>query len=137
MQRGTLLGYYPTRRLTAMNGTRLWSLLIGAALVIAVAVPAAQTLGEKERFTAIAMVNNTRASGAGTVQIDVNRWSTPAERATLLDSLKKKGAEKLLDELKDMKSVGTIKTPDSLAYDLRFASETPLPEGGRRIVRAT
>jgi hypothetical protein len=36
-----------------------------------------------------------------------------------------------------MKSVGTIKTPDSLAYDLRFASETPLPEGGRRIVLAT
>ena len=120
-----------------MNGTRLWSLLIGAALVLAVAVPAAQTLGEKERFIAIAMVNNTRASGAGTVQIDVNRWSTPAERATLLESLKKKGAEKLLDELKDMKSVGTIKTPDSLAYDLRFASETPLPEGGRRIVLAT
>jgi hypothetical protein len=120
-----------------MNGTRLWSLLVGAALVIAVAVPAAQTLGEKERFTAIAMVNNTRASGAGIVQIDVNRWSTSAERATLLDSLKKKGAEKLLDELKDMKSVGTIKTPDSLAYDLRFASETPLPEGGRRIVLAT
>jgi hypothetical protein len=112
-------------------------MLIGAALAIAVAVPAAQTLGEKERFNAIAMVNNTRAAGAGTVQIDVNRWSTPAERTTLLDALKKKGAEKLLDELKDMKSVGTIKTPDSLAYDLRFASETPLPEGGRRIVLAT
>ena len=49
-----------------MNATRLWSMLIGAALVIAVAVPAAQTLGEKERFNAIAMVNNTRAAGAGT-----------------------------------------------------------------------
>jgi len=33
-----------------MTGTRLWSLLIGAALVLAIAVPAAQTLGEKERF---------------------------------------------------------------------------------------
>ena len=120
-----------------MTGTRLWSLLIGAALVLAIAVPAAQTLGEKERFTAIAIVNNTRASGAGTVQIDVNRWSTSAERATLMDALKKHGAEKLLDNLKGMKSVGTIKTPDSLAYDLRFASQTPLPDGGRRIVLAT
>jgi hypothetical protein len=120
-----------------MIGTRLWSLLLGAALVTAIAVPAAQTLGEKERFTAIAIVNNTRASGAGTVQIDVNRWSTSAERSTLLNSLKKKGAEKLLDELKGMKSVGTIKTPDSLAYDLRYANQTPLPDGGRRIVLAT
>jgi len=120
-----------------MIGTRLWSLLIGAALVSAIAVPAAQTLGEKERFTAIAIVNNTRASGAGTVQIDVNRWSTSAERATLMDALKKHGAEKLLDDLKGMKSVGTIKTPDSLAYDLRFANQTPLPDGGRRIVLAT
>jgi len=120
-----------------MTGTRLWSLLIGAALVLAIAVPAAQTLGEKERFNAIAIVNNTRAAGAGTVQIDVNRWSTSAERTTLLDALKKHGAEKLLDNLKGMKSVGTIKTPDSLAYDLRFASQTPLPDGGRRIVLAT
>jgi hypothetical protein len=120
-----------------MIGTRLWSLLIGAALVSAIAVPAAQTLGEKERFTAIAILNNTRASGAGTVQIDVNRWSTSAERATLMDALKKHGAEKLLDDLKGMKSVGTIKTPDSLAYDLRFANQTPLPDGGRRIVLAT
>ena len=120
-----------------MIGTRLWSLLIGAALVSAIAVPAAQTLGEKERFTAIAIVNNTRASGAGTVQIDVNRWSTSAERATLMYALKKHGAEKLLDDLKGMKSVGTIKTPDSLAYDLRFANQTPLPDGGRRIVLAT
>ena len=120
-----------------MIRTRLWSSLIGAALVSAIAVPAAQTLGEKERFTAIAIVNNTRASGAGTVQIDVNRWSTSAERATLMDALKKHGAEKLLDDLKGMKSVGTIKTPDSLAYDLRFANQTPLPDGGRRIVLAT
>jgi hypothetical protein len=122
---------------TPMIGTRQWALLIGAALVLAIAVPAAQTLGEKERFTAVAIVNNVRASGAGIVQIDVNRWSTSAERATLLDALKKKGADKLLDELKGMRSVGTIKTPDSLGYDLRYANQTPLPEGGRRIVLAT
>jgi hypothetical protein len=100
-------------------------------------MPAAQTLGEKERFTAIAMVNNTRVAGADIVQIDINRWSTAAERATLLDTLKKQGAGKLLDALQDMRSVGTIKTPDSLGYDLRYANQTPLPDGGRRIVIAT
>jgi hypothetical protein len=121
-----------------MYRARLWLLLIGTALLLTTsAVPAAQTSGEKERLTAIAVANNPGRSGAGIVLIDINRWSTPAERATLLNALKKEGADKLLDELEDAKSVGTIRTPDSLAYDLRFASETPLPEGGRRIVLAT
>jgi hypothetical protein len=110
---------------------------MGLVLLIGSAVPAAQTLGEKERFTAIAIVNNTRAAGADIVQIDINRWSTAAERTTLLNTLKKQGAGKLLDVLQDQKSVGIIKTPDSLGYDLRYASQTPLPDGGRRIVIAT
>jgi hypothetical protein len=122
---------------TSMYRTQLWFVLIGTALLVASALPVAQTSGEKERFTAIAVVNNARAAGAGIVQIDINRWSTAAERQTLLTTLKKQGAEKLLDALKDSKSVGIIKTPDSLGYDLRFASQTPLPEGGRRIVIAT
>ncbi len=96
-----------------------------------------QTLGQKERFTAVAIVNNNLGSGAGIVQIDVTRWSTQAERTELLNALKKSGAEKLLDTLQDMKPVGTIKTPDSLGYDLRYANQTSLPEGGRRIVLAT
>jgi len=120
-----------------MTGTRLWSMLIGAALVIAVVVPAAQTLGEKERFTAVAVVSNARASGSGIVQIDITRWSTAAERTSLLAVLKKDGAEKLLNALQDTRPVGIIKTPDSLGYDLHYANQTPLPDGGRRIVIAT
>ena len=120
-----------------MTGTRLWSMLVAAALFVAIAVPAAQTLGEKERFTAIAVVNNDRASGSGIVQIDINRWSTAAERDALLNTLKKQGAAKLLDALQGTKPVGIIKTPDSLGYDLHFANQTPLPDGGRRIVIAT
>jgi len=120
-----------------MRTTRLLPALMGLVLLIGSAMPAAQTLGEKERFTAIAMVNNTRASGSGIVQIDINRWSTSSERATLLTTLQKQGAAKLLDALQDMRPVGTIKTPDSLGYDLRYANQTPLPEGGRRIVIAT
>jgi hypothetical protein len=97
----------------------------------------AQTLGQPERFNAVAIVNNARASGAGTVQIDVTRWSSATERTRLLDILRSKGAEKLLDVLRDMRPVGTIKTPDSLAYDLRYAHETAGEDGGRRLVLAT
>ena len=60
---------------------------------------ASQTIGEPEEFTAIAIVNNNLASGAGTVLIRINRWSTEAERTRLIETLQKKGPEKLLDEL--------------------------------------
>lgn len=98
---------------------------------------AAQTLGSPESFTAIAMVNNTVASGAGTIQIRITRWSTPAERTSLVQTLLSKGPSATLDELRRTRSVGTIKTPDSLGYDLHFASQTPGEDGGRRIVIAT
>jgi hypothetical protein len=119
-----------------MTGTRLLSLLIVVLLAGLVALHS-QTLGQKERFTAVAIVNNNLGSGAGVVQIDITRWSAQSERTELLNVLKKSGAEKLLDALQDMRPVGTIKTPDSLAYDLRYANQTSLPEGGRRIVLAT
>ena len=97
----------------------------------------AQTLGEPEDFTAVAIVNNNLGSGAGTVLIHISRWSTEMERARLIETLQKKGPDQLLDELKDMRSVGTIRTPDSLAYDLRYAHQQPGADGGRQIVLAT
>jgi hypothetical protein len=36
-----------------------------------------------------------------------------------------------------MRPVGTIRTPDSLAYDLRYAHQRPGADGGRQIVLAT
>ena len=98
---------------------------------------AAQTQGAPESFTAVAMVNNTVASGAGTIQIRITRWSTPSERTSLVQTLLSKGPSATLDELRRTRPVGTIKTPDSLGYDLHFASQTPGDDGGRRIVIAT
>ena len=97
----------------------------------------AQTLGEPENFTATAIVNNNLGSGAGTVLIRVTRWSTEKERMQLIETLLKRGPERLLDELQDMRPVGTIRTPDSLAYDLRYAQQRPGADGGRQIVLAT
>jgi hypothetical protein len=108
-----------------------------ALLSVANSHTSAQTLGEPEDFTAIAIVNNNLASGAGTVLIHISRWSTDTERTRLIETLQKKGPEQLLDELQDMKSVGTIRTPDSLAYDLRYAHQRPGEDGGRQIVLAT
>ena len=74
---------------------------------------------------------------ASQVDIRISRWSTPAETQRLLTTLKEKGAEALLDAVRDAKSVGTIRTPGNLAYDLRFAAEEMLGDGMRRVVLMT
>jgi hypothetical protein len=98
---------------------------------------AAQTHGTPEKFTAVAIANNNLQSGAGTVLMSVERWSTDAERDKLVTTLRTKGPRALLDELQNMRPVGRIRTPDSLGYDLRYAQQTRGEDGGRNIVIAT
>jgi hypothetical protein len=94
-----------------------------------------QTMGQPEEFSAGAIdLNHGRT---GQIQMTVNRWSRPAERATLIAALLKKGPDGLLKALQDMKPVGTIRTPDTLGYDLRYAAQRPGVDGGRDIVFAT
>ena len=95
----------------------------------------AQTRGEPEQFNASYVDINTGRSGP--LQISVTRWSTPAERATLQQTLFKKGQDALLEALRDMRSVGRISTPGNIGYDLRFAEQRALPDGGREIILAT
>jgi hypothetical protein len=107
------------------------------ALLSAVPDASTQTMGEKEEFNATAIVNNEFGAGAGRVIMRVTRWSTEAERGLLTRTLLKGGANELLEVLQDQKPVGTIRTPDSLGYDLRYAHQEPADEGGRRVVLAT
>jgi len=97
----------------------------------------AQTSGQREEFSAAAIVNDNLGSGAGRVMMRVTRWSTEAERGRLTEALLTGGNDALLKALRDQKAVGSIRTPDSLAYDLRYAHEEPGEDGGRRIVLAT
>jgi hypothetical protein len=108
---------------------------LGLAVILSSSSIPAQTLGEREEFTAI--VNDNLGSGMGRVIMRVTRWSTEAERGMLARTLLKTGANDLLDVLREQKSVGTIRTPDSLGYDLRYAHQEPAEDGGRRVVIAT
>lgn len=110
---------------------------IGAAVILAGSSLPAQTMGEREEFTANAIVNDNLGAGMGRVIMRVTRWSTEAERGLLTRTLLKSGADELLGVLQDQKSVGTIRTPDSLGYDLRYAHQEPAEDGGRRVVIAT
>ena len=72
------------------------------------------------------------------VEIVLERWSTDAERAQLIETLKKSGSDALLDALQKVKPrAGYIRTTTSLGWDLQFARAYDLPKGGYRIVFAT
>jgi hypothetical protein len=92
-------------------------------------------MGQPEEFSAGAI--DTNHGRTGQIQITVKRWSTPAERETLVGALLQKGPDGLLKSLQDMKPVGTIRTPDTLGYDLHYAAERPGVDGGRDVVFAT
>jgi len=108
-------------------------------LLILLAVAAyAQTNGQPERFTANAVsISPEYGTGQRIVEMNIDRWSPNSERERLVTALQAKGSDELLKQLQKNKPVGRIRTPDSLGYDLRYAQQTPLPDGGRMIVIAT
>ena len=112
------------------------AVFLGLAVLLSGGVTA-QSNQPPEEFSAAAIMNNNLGSGAGRVIMRVERWSSEAERGQLTRTLLKDGPHSLLDELREMKSVGTIRTPDSLGYDLRYAHQEPGEAGGRRVVLAT
>jgi hypothetical protein len=121
------------------NGLSLRACASIALLTLIVALPSAQTADEPVKFSAVAInVDGMVArTGMSTLDLTITRWSTASERERLLGALIEKGPEKLLSLLQDMRSVGSIRTPNSLAYDLRFAHRLPDEEGGERIILAT
>jgi hypothetical protein len=72
------------------------------------------------------------------LEIVIKNWSTDATRDKLIKTLADEGSDELLDTLQSIKpSVGYIRTTTSLGWDIQYASESRLPEGGRRIIFAT
>jgi hypothetical protein len=91
-----------------------------------------------EQFTAIA-TNISFSSPVGASQMDVviERWTTVAENERLIAALQAKGQQGLLEALQKMPRIGYLRTPGSLAYEMRFAQESRARDGRRRIIMLT
>jgi hypothetical protein len=111
------------------------AVVLFAGLAVGHARLAAQTSGTPERFTALAA--NTNNGGTTQIEIAVDRWSTAAERATLVKTLRDQGPDKLLSVLQGMRKVGFLRQTSSIGWDLRYAHKEAIPDGGERIVVAT
>jgi len=91
------------------------------------------------RLTATAV----NLSGVGRARMErldivIERWTSDEQRAQLIETLIEQGSDKLYDAVQKIKPrAGFIKTTTSLGWDIQYARETPLPDGGRRIVFVT
>lgn len=112
-------------------------------LVMAGAVLIARTTGatraaEAVRYTATAINLDPRVAVTATlVDFNITRWSTDDERKQMLALVEENNEDKLLKALKALPRVGTMKTPDTLSYDLHYARRIPTDDGGERVVLVT
>jgi hypothetical protein len=116
--------------------------LVGALIVTLIPVRAFSEEktenGLPLKLSAWAVSMGTMATGKNSViKFKIERWSTDEERSKLITTFKEKGPEKLLDVLQDMKRVGFMRLPQTVGYDLQYAREFPMEDGGRRIIMAT
>jgi len=93
---------------------------------------------ERLLATSVNMSNVGRAA-AGRIEIVIERWSSERERSELIATLREKGSDALLSKLQKMPRVGYIRDANgaSIGWDLHFARERKLEDGGRQIVLAT
>jgi hypothetical protein len=82
-------------------------------------------------------VNMLGGGGGTTVTIGLYRWSTDAERSSLINILKTEGNEQLVADMSQLPQVGFIMTQGTLAWALYYARENTLPDGTKQVVLAT
>jgi hypothetical protein len=122
--------------------SRLSSLMILSFLVASLGLRAPVAAADDKpalRLRAFAVNTNTPARvRTGTLDITIERWSTPEEAARLRDILAEKGQDSLLEALQKMKPrAGSIQRTGQLGWDIHFAQQVVASNGSRRIVIAT
>jgi len=70
----------------------------------------------------------------GRLTIDIVRWSTPAERDSLVATIAQNGPEKLRDAFRNVGRIGTLYWPGGLEYTVEYAWRTQRPDGGADVV---
>ena len=124
--------------------------VVALAATAALDAPArAQSSGDRLHFTAFAVNLSNIATGATMLlEIDVNSWSTEAQRAELVKiaTAAEDNQDALLRALQKQPKRGRMWAPQwqgrdlwnaRLGWDIRYAHQTPTDEGGRRVVLVT
>lgn len=126
-----------------MKGFPLSMRVVGLAAIAATVavVPSATVVSGQdsvERFSGYA-INMNGGPSTARVEFNIQRWSTDGEREKLLAIVRdnKDPNAKLLEAVQKLPKVGWIRRDTKLAWDLRYAYQVPLEDGGRQIVLGT
>jgi hypothetical protein len=115
--------------------------VLGLSVAGAVALAATAMVGAQRPVAKYSaqVVNFDAPIGSATqlIQIQITRWSTDAERDNLTNVLFEKGSKELLQVVSRMPTVGSIRTPDSVGYPLRYARRTTATENVENVVIIT
>ena len=112
--------------------TRRFALVISLLAAFSLTVLAQKPIA---RFTATAVnLDATHGRGTGQVEIQINRWSTDAERDQLTSAIKEQSQDKVLNLVTKLPAVGSIRTPDSVGYELRYARASKIGASDRIVI---
>jgi hypothetical protein len=113
--------------------------VLGSALTLGTAYPAAREAGLPLRLSAhLVNLSTFGATGSlGTVEIVVTRWSTDAERDRLLGAMHDGGMTSLPEMLRNLPSIGYIRTPHDVPFEIHYAHRSAIGGGANRVVVAT
>ena len=136
--------------MTTRRSLHLLALGIVAAVLASTQQSAAQTqpstLRLPLRLDAFAVdMSNVGTGQTATVEIRITSWSPMQDRERIVSTMVDKGQDEVLNLLQKLPSKGRLRLPQlvgrdptnlRLGWDIRYASSTPDPEGGHRIVLA-
>lgn len=118
--------------------------LTGRFLALAVAALALPLTGstahakEAELLRLTCVLQNMNVGNESTMDIVIERWSTPEELESLKAVLVAKGTDKLLSTLQKIKPrAGFLIKPMTMGWDVHYAAQSDLPGGGKKIVFVT
>jgi len=106
--------------------TNILALLIvlGAAFSIS-----AEAVGVERFSFARPPAPDSTVDPTGRMSVDLDRWSTNAERDQLVKAIAENGPEKLLDAFREVGRIGTVSWPGGLEYTVRYAWRSQRPDG--------
>lgn len=103
------------------------------AVLACAAVLHAETTDAVERFTfRAANAPQDALTKDGRLQLVINRWSTDEERRLMEQAAA--DPAKLLEPFRNVGGIGYLQWPGGLEYTVRYARQTPRPDGGADIV---
>jgi hypothetical protein len=106
--------------------------IMGPALLIVLSAAfslSAETVGVERFSFARPSAPESTVDPKGRMSIDLDRWSTTAERDQLVKVIAENGPEQLLDAFREVGRIGTLSWPGGLEYTVRYAWRSQRADG--------